>query len=70
MSKNLFTEFQFKELENSIVQRVSDWSIPYQLDFKVKAVKEYHNEKTPSQIFIENSFNIDVIGKDHPKTPR
>lgn len=68
MRKNLFTEFQIKELEkNPNVLRVSDRSISYQPDFKVKAVNEYHNGKTPSQIFIENGFNIEVLGKDQPK---
>ena len=68
MSKNLFTEFQIKELEkNPNVIRVSDRSISYLPDFKVLAVKEYHNGKTPSQIFIENGFNIEVIGKKQPR---
>lgn len=68
MSKNLFTEYQIKELEkNPNVIRVSNRSISYEPDFKVKAVKEYHKGKSPSQIFIENDFNIEVIGKDQPK---
>jgi transposase len=68
MSKNLFTEYQIKELEkNPNVIRVSNRSISYQPDFKVKAVKEYHKGKIPTQIFIENDFNVEVIGKDQPK---
>lgn len=63
MSKNLFTEYQIKELEkNPNVIRVSNRSISYEPDFKVKAVKEYHKGKSPSQIFIEHDFNIEVIG--------
>lgn len=68
MSKNIYTEYQMKELEkNPNVARVSDRSISYHSAFKIKAVKEYHAGKTPSQIFIENGFNLDVIGKDQPK---
>jgi len=28
---------------------------------------EYQSGKTPSQIFIENGFNLEVIGKNQPK---
>jgi transposase len=68
MSKNLFTEYQIKELEkNPNVLRVSDRTISYSSDFKVKAVMEYKSGKIPSQIFIENGFNLEVIGKNQPK---
>jgi transposase len=68
MSKNLFTEYQIKELEkNPNVLRVSERAISYNSDFKVKAVMEYKSGKIPSQIFIENGFNLQVIGKNQPK---
>ncbi|WP_133058666.1 hypothetical protein [Halalkalibacter urbisdiaboli] len=68
MSKNIYTEYQMKELEkNPNVARVFDRSISYHSAFKIKAVKEYYAGKTPSQIFIENGFNLDVIGKEQPK---
>jgi transposase len=68
MSKNLFTEYQIKELEkNPNVLRVSERAISYKFDFKVKAVMEYKSGKIPSQIFIENGFNLEVIGKHQPK---
>lgn len=68
MSKNLFTEYQIKELEkNPNVLRVSERSISYHPYFKVKAVVEYKSGKIPTQIFIENGFNIEVIGKGQPK---
>lgn len=67
MSKNLFTEFQIKELEKNLnVLRVSERSITYHPDFKIKAVEEYTQGKFPSQIFIEQGFNIHTIGKDQP----
>jgi len=68
MSKNLFTEYQIKELEkNPNVLRISERAVSYNSDFKVKAVMEYQSGKTPSQIFIENGFNLEVIGKNQPK---
>ncbi|QIZ09493.1 IS3 family transposase [Priestia megaterium] len=68
MSKNLFTEYQIKELEkNPNVLRVSERAISYNSDFKVKAVMEYKSGKIPSQIFIENGFNLEVIGRHQPK---
>ncbi|MBM4765364.1 HTH domain-containing protein [Bacillus sp. B15-48] len=67
-SKNIYTEFQMKELEkNPNVVRVSDRSISYHSAFKIKAVQEYKTGKGPSQIFIENGFNLEVIGKKQPK---
>lgn len=68
MSKNLFTKYQIKELEkNPNVLNVSERAITYHPDFKVKAVHEYHQGKIPSQIFIENGFNIELIGKKQPQ---
>lgn len=68
MSKQLFTETQIKELENnSNVMRASERAVTYLPAFKVKAVHEYRNGKSPSQIFIEHGFNLDVIGKRQPK---
>ena len=68
MGKNLFTEYQIKELEkNPNVLRVSERSITYHPDFKVKAVLEYQKGKVPSQIFIEHGFNLELIGKKQPK---
>lgn len=67
MSKNIFTEFQIKELEKNLnVVRVSERSITYHPDFKIKAVEEYNQGKIPSQIFTEHGFNIDIVGKDQP----
>ena len=68
MSKNLFTEYQIKELEkNPNVLRVSERSITYHPDFKMNAVLEYQKGKIPSQIFIEYGFNLELIGKKQPK---
>jgi len=69
MSKILYNESEQNILlENINVTRVSDRSISYHADFKVRAVQEYLVGKTPSEIFIGNGFNLDLIGHEKPKT--
>ncbi len=68
MSKNLYTEFQIKELEkNPNIISASERSISYSPEFKTTAVKEYKKGKAPSQIFIDQGINLEVIGKKQPK---
>ncbi|MEQ2529738.1 IS3 family transposase [Robertmurraya yapensis] len=68
MSKNIYNEFQIKELEkNPNILSVSDRSISYSPEFKINAVTEYKSGKTPSQIFIDHGFDIEMIGKEQPK---
>jgi transposase-like protein len=68
MSKNIYTEFQIKELEkNPNVLSASDRSISYSPEFKIHAVKEYKSGKIPAQIFIDQGFDLDMIGKGKPK---
>ncbi|MED4717203.1 IS3 family transposase [Bacillus badius] len=68
MSKNIYNEFQIKELEkNPNVLSASERSISYSPVFKLKAVVDYKAGKTPSQIFIEQGFDLDMIGKEQPK---
>ncbi|MDA1634729.1 hypothetical protein [Bacillus cereus] len=43
--------------------KVSDCSIAYCADFKIKAGKENQNGKGPNQTFLESGFNLEVIGK-------
>jgi transposase len=69
VSKIIFNEFQIKVLENNPhVKQVSDRSIAYHPDFKVKAVKENESGKSPTQIFIEHGFDLEMIGSDKPKS--
>lgn len=68
MSKNIYNEFQIKELEkNPNILSASDRSISYSPEFKIKAVTEYKCGKTPLQIFIEHGFDLEMIGKKQPK---
>ncbi|MED4731937.1 IS3 family transposase, partial [Aneurinibacillus migulanus] len=67
MSKIIFSAFQIKQLEtNPNVSKVSERSITYHPDFKLKAVKEYLKNKEPMQIFLENGFDLSIIGKEKP----
>lgn len=45
-----------------IIQRVSERSITYTDEFKNKFMDEYLIGKLPLQIFIENGFDVDIIG--------
>jgi transposase-like protein len=66
--RNLYKDFQIKELEkNPNIVSVSERTITYSPDFKIKAVQEYKQGKLPSQIFIENGFELEIIGKKQPK---
>lgn len=68
MSKIIFNEHQRRVLEaNPNVKAVSDRTIQYTPEFKVKAVKENLQGKGPAQIFVENGFDLLVIGSDKPK---
>ncbi|WP_411954331.1 IS3 family transposase [Alkalibacillus sp. S2W] len=68
MSKIIFSESQRRELEsNSNIIKVSDRSISYSPEFKVKAVKENEQGKGPHQIFVEHGFDLSIIGDKKPK---
>ncbi|MFB5663726.1 IS3 family transposase [Alteribacillus sp. HJP-4] len=68
MSKIMFTETQRKVLEsNPNVIKVSDRSITYASEFKVKAVKENDEGKSPYHIFVEHGFDMSVIGFKKPR---
>jgi hypothetical protein len=53
-------------LRNPNVEKVTDRYISYHSDFKIRAVKEYLSGKKPRQIFIDNGFNLQLIGDDKP----
>lgn len=68
MSKKLFSKNQMKELErNPNVIQVTNQAITYHPDFKIKAVQDSLNGKSPIQIFVEHGFDLDIIGKDIPR---
>lgn len=69
MSKIYFNEHQRKLLEmNPNVASVSDRSIQYSPAFKIQAVRDNQAGKGPTQIFIENGFDLEMIGKERAKS--
>jgi len=63
MSKIIFSTKEIKKLQNnSNVQRVSERAITYTESFKSRFIDEYVAGKLPRQIFIENGFDVNVIG--------
>lgn len=63
MSKIIFSKIEINMLQqNPNVKRVSERGITYTTDFKNKFIDEYQAGKLPRQIFIDNCFDVDVIG--------
>ena len=63
MSKIIFNEHQRRKIEaNPNVASVSDRSIQYTADFKLKAVQANLQGKGPVQIFREAGFDLELIG--------
>ena len=53
---------------NPNVLKVSEKSITYKSEFKIRAVQQNLIEgKSPSQIFVEAGFDLEVIGRENPK---
>lgn len=64
MIKSKFTANQIEELRsNKYVVKCSDKAITYSKDFKLLAVKQYEDGKTPFEIFRDAGFNIQTLGK-------
>ena len=65
MSKKIFTQEQVQSLlQNPHVSACSEKSITYHQDFKVAAVRRYHEGMPPSAIFREAGFPVSLLGKD------
>ncbi|WP_110926157.1 IS3 family transposase [Bacillus massiliglaciei] len=64
MSKITFSAKEIKVLQqNPNVQRVSEKAITYTDTFKNRFMDEYLSGKLPRQIFMENGFDIEIIGQ-------
>lgn len=69
MSNIFFNEHQRQLLDvNPNVASVSDRAIQYTSGFKIRAVKENLAGKGPTQIFIENGFDLEMIGSSKAKS--
>lgn len=68
MSKRIFSKEHIEALLlNKNVAGCSERSISYRKDFKVLAVKQYHEGLPPSEIFKQAGFDIHIIGHKTPK---
>jgi len=68
MSKKIFSDDDIKNLKaNKYVKNVSHKAITYTDDFKLHFLSEYEKGVTPSCIFAEAGFDLDVIGSKRIK---
>lgn len=68
MSKRIFSSEEQQLLQdNQYVERCSDRSITYTTQFKEQAVQQYEEGLTSTEIFKRAGFDIDLIGRKHPK---
>jgi len=68
MSKRIFTKEQIEILlQNPNVAGCSPKSISYHKDFKISAVRKYHDGLPPSEIFRQVKFDINMIGRKTPE---
>jgi len=68
MSKRIFSKEQIKTLlQNENVAGCSDKSISYRKDFKILAIRKYHEGLSPSEIFKQAEFDINITGRKTPK---
>lgn len=69
MSKITFSPKEISMLQqNPNVQRVSERAITYTTAFKNRFIDEYLAGKLPRQIFIDNGFDVNVIGRKRIET--
>lgn len=70
MVKKTYTKEQRKSLlKNKNVAECGKGVIVYTEDFKIEAVRQYHEEYLmPQEIFIDAGFDLDMIGRKKPKS--
>lgn len=68
MSTRIFNQEQIETLlQNSNVAGCSEKSISYHKDFKILAIGKYREGLSPSEIFRQAKFDINMIGRGTPK---
>ncbi len=68
MSRRLYSETEMRILaSNKNVLSVTEKTVQYLPNFKVKAVHENLSGKAPMKIFLEAGFTLEIIGKNQPK---
>ena len=67
MSKRIFNEVQIEILlKNPNIEGCSEKSIRYRKEFKISAVRSYHQGLPASEIFRQARFDIEMIGLKIP----
>ncbi len=68
MHNRIFSSEEIKELSKNInVIKCSDRAISYSKRFKIKAVELYSQGLMPREIFKQEGFILEMIGKNKPK---
>ena len=69
MKRKKFTDQEKQELlKNSNILNVGDYYITYNHAFKIQAINSYQKGKSPMQIFIDAGFDLQIIGREQPKS--
>jgi len=65
MGKRYFSEDEIKKInENEYVEKASEKSIKYTLEFKKEFWKRYNDGQTPEDIFLDLGFDLDIINRE------
>lgn len=68
MKRKRFTDQEKQELlMNDNILKVGKSNATYCPKFKIHAVKEYKQGKTPTMIFVESEINLAILGKTQPE---
>ncbi len=54
-------------LKSPSILKVSDTNVSYSTIFKLQAIEEYSNGKTPLRIFIDAGINVNILGRENPE---
>ncbi len=65
MGKRYFSEEEIAKLrENEYIEKVSEKSIKYTLEFKKEFWRRYQGGQSPENIFLDLGFDLDIINRE------
>ena len=65
MGKRYFSEEEIVKLrENEYIEKVSEKSIKYTLEFKKEFWRRYQDGQSPENIFLDLGFDLDIINRE------
>jgi transposase-like protein len=69
MKRKKFTDQEKQELlKNANILKIGVCGITYNPAFKIQAIDKYQQGKLPIQIFNEAGFDLQIIGKEQPRS--